>query len=93
MPAHVAFCKPMEGIVPAISAKPQASELVADGATSTAVAARGNVARVTATSAVYVVFAATPGTPSATNGHYIPSGATLDFVNLEAGDKMAVAAS
>lgn len=92
MPAHVAFAKPMDGIAPVISAIPSSSELVADGGESTAVAKASDVAVVVATSDVYVAFGTTPGTPSATNGHRIPSGAVQTFGNLDAGFKMAVVA-
>ena len=93
MPAHVAFCKPMDGIAQVLSAQPNASELVSDDSTSTAEAQAGNVARVEATSNVYVSFGASPAVPSATNGHYIPSGQARDFGNLQPGWKMRVAAA
>lgn len=93
MPAHVAFCTAMEGIVPLAAAQPAASELVADAGTSTASAKAGQIARVTATSDVYVAFAPASVTPSATNGHRIQSGASMDFAHLQNGWVMSVAAA
>ncbi len=91
MPAHVAFCKAVTskaGPIPA--AQPTAGQLVADGATSTAVASTGDVALVTATSDVYIAFGATPTASAST--HFLPSGRTMAYDSLQAGWKMAVAA-
>ncbi len=91
MPAHVAFCKAATGKGgPIAAAVPTGAELVADAGTSTVTAEQNDVAIVTATSDVYVAFGTAPTASAST--HFLPSGRTMVYDEIQAGWKMAVVA-
>lgn len=94
MPAFLAFATPMDGNAPVISAQPSASQLVADGSESTISASANQIARVTATSNVYIAFGEA-GTVNAGEEprHYVASGQTLDFGRIAPGWVMDVTAA
>ena len=91
MPAHVAFAPALDGIAQVLSAKPTLAALVADDAESAA-AGPGVIARVHATSDIYIAFGPTGTTASATTGYAMATGQTLDFGRIQPGWVAAVAA-
>lgn len=84
MPAHVAFAPALDGIAQVLSASPTLASLVADGAESGA-AGPGVIARVHATSDIYIAFGSTGITASATNGYAMSAGQTVDFGRIQPG--------
>lgn len=102
MPIHVTFAPKDQNFAPnaPMMTKARASEAIADGATGSLVAANGEFAIVANTGAtvVYVAHGTTPSSAaaaatSATSARYAINAGCFLPVQVETGDKFAVAAS